>query len=100
MIKDQVDSLINWITIMNLRKAEGLPLPEMSLHMVFTGNPGTGKTMIARLMARIFKALGMLSKGHLTEVDRSALVAGFVGQTAIKTQEVITKALGGVLFID
>ena len=100
VIKDQVDSLINWINVMKLRREQDLPVPDMSLHMVFTGNPGTGKTMIARLMARIFKALGLLSKGHLTETDRSGLVAGFVGQTAIKTQEVITKALGGVLFID
>ena len=100
MIKEQVDSLINWINVMKMRREQGLPVVDMSLHMVFTGNPGTGKTMIARLMARIFKALGLLSKGHLTETDRSGLVAGFVGQTAIKTQEVITKALGGVLFID
>ena len=72
----------------------------MSLHMVFTGNPGTGKTMMARMMARIYRSLDILSKGQLVEVARSGLVAGYVGQTAIKTQKVIQKALGGVLFID
>ena len=68
--------------------------------MVFTGNPGTGKTMMARMMARIYRSLGILSKGQLVEVDRSGLVAGYVGQTAIKTQKAIEKAMGGVLFID
>ena len=99
-VKGEVNSLINWIEIRKLRKENGLPTPELSLHMVFSGNPGTGKTMIARLMARVYKSLGILSKGQLVEVDRSGLVAGYVGQTAIKTQEVIEKAKGGVLFID
>jgi SpoVK/Ycf46/Vps4 family AAA+-type ATPase len=100
VIKAEVDSLINYVTIMKKRKDAGLPTPELSLHMVFSGNPGTGKTMIARLMARVYKALHILSKGQLVETDRSGLVAGYVGQTALKTQEVIEKAKGGVLFID
>lgn len=99
-VKKDVKSLINLVKVRRLREKEGLPVPPMSLHLVFMGNPGTGKTTVARLLARIYHAIGVLSKGQLVEVDRSGLVAGFVGQTAIKTNEVIQKALGGVLFID
>ncbi|MBE6939278.1 MAG: AAA family ATPase [Ruminococcaceae bacterium] len=99
-VKEEVRSLINMVSVYKLRKEHNLPTTDMSLHMVFTGNPGTGKTMMARMMARIYRSLDILSKGQLVEVDRSGLVAGYVGQTALKTQKVIQKAMGGVLFID
>jgi len=99
-VKEDVKSLINLVKIRNIRKERGMENADMSLHMVFSGNPGTGKTTIARLLAEIYRAMGLLSKGHLIEVDRSGLVGGYVGQTALKVQEVVTKAKGGVLFID
>ena len=99
-IKQSVKSLINYVKIRKLREENKLPNPPLSLHMVFTGNPGTGKTTVARLLSGLYKAIGVLSKGQLIEADRSGLVAGFVGQTAIKTSEAVNSALGGILFID
>lgn len=99
-VKEEVRNLINIATVYQMRREHGLPTADISMHMVFSGNPGTGKTMIARFMARVYHSLGILSKGQLVEVDRSGLVAGYVGQTAIKTAKVLEKALGGVLFVD
>jgi AAA+ superfamily predicted ATPase len=98
--KAQVNSLIALHTANSIRNRQNLPAVPVGLHLVFRGSPGTGKTTVARLIGRLYKAIGLLEGGQLVEVDRSQLVAGFVGQTAIRTQEAIEAADGGVLFID
>jgi hypothetical protein len=99
-VKAEVKLVTALLQVQRLRKKRGLPVVESSHHLVFTGNPGTGKTTVARLLAQIYRTLEVVSKGQLVESDRSQLVAGFVGQTAIQVRDVVTKALGGVLLID
>ena len=99
-VKQDVHSLMNFIKVAKIREKRGMRVPTISYHLVFTGNPGTGKTTVARLVAKLYYHMGILPQGQLVETDRSALVAGYLGQTAIKTQKVIQQAMGGVLFID
>ncbi|MBP5623273.1 MAG: Gfo/Idh/MocA family oxidoreductase [Lachnospiraceae bacterium] len=99
-LKKDVEELINLMKLQKMREERGMKSVDISKHLVFSGNPGTGKTTVARILAKLYKQAGILSKGQLVEVDRSGLVAGYVGQTAIKTAEKIQEAMGGILFID
>ena len=99
-VKAEVRRLTSLLQVQQLRAERGLPVIETSHHLVFTGNPGTGKTTVARLLSQIYHSIGVVSRGHLVETDRSKLVAGYVGQTALKTQQALESALGGMLLID
>jgi SpoVK/Ycf46/Vps4 family AAA+-type ATPase len=99
-VKSEIHRQVAVLRVETLRSMAGLKSPTITRHLVFVGNPGTGKTTVARLVGGIYRALGLLSKGQLVEVDRSEMVAGYLGQTAMKTAEVVASAAGGVLFID
>lgn len=99
-IKNEITTFINLVKVQKERKARSMPVSPLSLHAVFYGPPGTGKTTVARLLGKVYRAIGLLSKGQLVETDRAGLVAGFVGQTALKADEAVQKSMDGVLFID
>lgn len=99
-VKEKINDLIAYHTIQLARKRNGLKTADITLHLAFTGNPGTGKTTVARIVGHIYKKIGLLSKGHFIEVSRTDLIAGYQGQTALKVKDVIERAKGGVLFID
>lgn len=99
-VKNEINGLVNLIKVQKMREARGIKAVDVSKHMVFTGNPGTGKTTVARIVAHIYQYMGILSKGTLVETDRAGLVKGYMGQTAARVKEVVQEAMGGVLFID
>lgn len=99
-VKQKVNDLIVYQTVQKMRRSKGLNITKSTLHLAFTGNPGTGKTTVARIVGRLYKQIGLLSKGHFVEVSRTDLIAGYQGQTALKVKKVIERAKGGVLFID